>query len=290
MVTVLASAARLSVIAVTTGITVATCTAEAVLSALDVTLAVMLPTVVGKVEKVTVSAVAVAAVTVPTAPLPSVTLLSSGVVLKPKPLITSVVALAARLVVLLVTTGLTVATLIGAPLLALLDVTTTVKSSAVAGLVEKVTVNDVAVAAVTVPTALSLNTTVLFAAVVSKPKPLIVSVAELANRSAELVVTTGTTVATWTAVPLVNVFTVTMAVRLPAAVGPVVKVTDNEVAVAAVTLPTAPLLNSIVLLPAVGSKPWPVIVSVVALAASSLLALAVTTGSRVAICTAEPLP
>ena len=196
MVIELASAAKPSVIAVTTGITVATCTAEAVLSALDVTLAVMLPTVAGNVEKVTVSAVAVAAVTEPTAPLLKVTLLSSGVVLKPKPLMISVAALAAMLVVLLVTTGLTVATLIGAPLLALLVVTTTVKSSAEAGLVEKVTVNDVAVAAVTVPTALSLNTTVLLAAVVSKPEPLMVSVVALANRSAELVVTTGITVAT----------------------------------------------------------------------------------------------
>ena len=182
--------------AVTTGITVATCTADAVLSALAVTLAVILPTVAGNVEKVTVRVVAVAAVTEPTAPLLNVTLLSSGVVLKPKPLMTSVAVLAARLAVLLVTTGLTVATLIGAPLLALLVVTTTVKSSAEAGLVEKVTVNDVAVAAVTVPTALLLNVTVLFAAVVSKPEPLMVSVLESANRSAELVVTTGTTVAT----------------------------------------------------------------------------------------------
>ena len=41
------------------------------------------------------------------------------------------------------------------------------------GLVEKVTVNDVAVAAVTVPTAPLLNATVLFAAVALNPKPLI---------------------------------------------------------------------------------------------------------------------
>ncbi len=126
----LALAANESVTAVTTGITVATCTAVPLLSAFDVTLSVMLPTVVGKVEKVTVIVVAVEAVTVPTAPLLSVTTLSSGVTLKPKPVTDSVVALAARLAVLAVMTGFTVATCTGAPLLALFVVTTTVKLSA----------------------------------------------------------------------------------------------------------------------------------------------------------------
>ena len=42
------------------------------------------------------------------------------------------------------------------------------------GLVENVTVNDVAVAAVTVPNALLFKTTVLLLAIGTKPKPLIV--------------------------------------------------------------------------------------------------------------------
>ncbi len=268
MITVEVSAARLSVTAVTFGVIVATCTAEPLLSALDVTLAVMLPTVVGLVENVTVRDVVEAEVTVPTAPLLNVTVLSSGVALKPNPLMTSVVASAARLAVLTVTTGLTVATCTGAPLLAPLVVTTTVKLSADAGLVVNVTVNSVAVAAVTVPTAPSLNTTVLLAAVVSKPTPLMVMVDASANRSALLLVTTGTTVATCTADPLVNVLLVTIAVRLPAAVGSVESDTVNEVAVAAVTVPTAPLLNATVLLAAVKSKPWPLMVSVLVLAPS----------------------
>ena len=77
---------------------------------LVVTLAVMLPTESGSLEKVTVNAVFEAAVTVPIAPRLRVTLLSAIVVLKPKPLITTVVALAARLVVLMVISGLTLAT------------------------------------------------------------------------------------------------------------------------------------------------------------------------------------
>lgn len=268
MVTVLAFAARLSVTAVTTGTTVATCTAVPLLRAFAVTLAVRLPTVSGKLEKVTVNDVLEAVVTVPTAPLLSVTLLSSGAVANPKPSMTRVVALAEWLDVLLVTTGFTVATFTGAPLLALLVVTTAVRISAAAGLVLNVTVNDVAVAAVTVPTAPSLKTTVLLPAVVSNPEPLIVRVVALAKRSLVLLVTTGTTVATCTAAPLVMELTVTMAVKLPAAVGSVDKETVNDVAVAAVTVPSAPLLNSTVLLAAVGSKPCPAIVNVVASAAN----------------------
>lgn len=260
-------AAKLSVTAVTTGTIVATCTVP-LLRALAVTLAVMLPTVSGKVEKVTVKEVFDAVVIVPTAPLLSVTLLSSAVALKPKPLMTTVVALAARFVVLLVTTGFTVATFTGAPLLALLVVTTAVKISAAAGFVPKVTVSDVAVAAVTVPTAPSLKTTVLLPGVVSKPEPLIVSVVALANKSVTLVVITGITVATCTALPLDMELTVTIAVKLPAAVGSVDRETVKDVAVAAVTVPSAPLLNSTVLLAAVGSKPCPVIVSVVESAAN----------------------
>jgi hypothetical protein len=113
-------------------------------------------------------------------------------------------------------TGLTTATLTGAPLLALLDVTTMFKSPAAAGFVEKVTVKDVAVAAVTAPTAPLSNVTEVFAVFVSNPKPLIVIVSAFAKRSLLLLVTTGTTVATWTAEPLSIPLTLTMAVKLPA--------------------------------------------------------------------------
>lgn len=62
-------------------------------------------------------------------------------------------------------------------------------------MVEKVTVNEVAVAVVTVPTAPLLNVTVLSPAVVLNPKPLMVMVSASAARFEELLVTTGITVA-----------------------------------------------------------------------------------------------
>ena len=95
----------------------------------------------------------------------------------------SVAALAARFAVLLVTTGVTVATCTAVPLLTLSVVTTAVRLPAVVGLVENVTVSEVAVAAVTVPTAPLLKTTVLLAAVVSKPKPLMVSVVDVGGQA-----------------------------------------------------------------------------------------------------------
>lgn len=140
-----------------------------------VTTAVRLPAAAGLKEKVTVRAVVVAAVTVPIAPLSRVTKLLAGVASKPKPLITNVAALTAMFAAFAVTTGITVATSTAAPLLILFVVTTAVRLPAVSGRVEKVTVSDVAVASVTVPTAPLLKTTVLLAAVVSKPKPLIVN-------------------------------------------------------------------------------------------------------------------
>ena len=73
-------------------------------------MAVKLPAPAGFVLKVTVSAVVVAVVTVPTAPLLRTTVLLALVGSKPKPLITTVAALAAKLAVLLVTEGVTVAT------------------------------------------------------------------------------------------------------------------------------------------------------------------------------------
>lgn len=75
-------------------------------------------------------------------------------------------------------------------------VTTAVNGPAEVGLVENVTVSEVALAVVTVPTAPLLNTTVLLAAVGSKPKPLMVTVEALAARLDDALVMTGATVAT----------------------------------------------------------------------------------------------
>ena len=61
-------------------------------------------------ENVTVSDVAVAAETAPTAPLLNTTVLFPMVVSKPKPAIVTEVALADRFAALEVTTGVTVAT------------------------------------------------------------------------------------------------------------------------------------------------------------------------------------
>src|SRR5580658_1720322 len=155
------------------------------------------------------------------------------------PLMVIVVALAASVAVLLVTTGVTVATWTAAPLPTLSVVTTAVRLPAFFGLVENVTVSEVAVAAVTVPTAPSLKMTVLLAAVVEKPKPVMVTVVAVGDRLAVLLVTTGATKATWTAVPLLTLSVVTTAVRLPAVVGLTESVTVSEVAVAVVTVPTA---------------------------------------------------
>jgi len=134
-----------------------------------------------------------------------------------------------------------------------------------------VTVSEVAVAAVTVPTAPLLRTTVLADAVAaSKPVPRMVSVGALMARPARLGDTVGaaTTVATTTAAPLDPPKEVTTAVRFPALVGGADSVTVSEVAVAAVTVPTAPLLRTTVLADAVAaSKPVPRMVSVGALMA-----------------------
>lgn len=86
---------------------VATCIALPLLTPSLVTIAVSDPAARGLVEKVTTKLVAVEDVTVPTAPLLKVTVLLPGVVLKPKPLMVTVVAARAKLVVLAVTTGRT---------------------------------------------------------------------------------------------------------------------------------------------------------------------------------------
>jgi hypothetical protein len=77
------------------------------------------------------------------------------------------------------------------PLVPPKEVTTAVKLPVVLGCVEKVTVNWVAVALVTVPTALLLKVTVLLAAVVSNPVPAMVRVVALIARVLVLEVTIG---------------------------------------------------------------------------------------------------
>jgi hypothetical protein len=270
-----AEGAKLDVLAVTIGTTVATCTEAPLLKEFVVTLARKFPTAVGGVENVTVSDVAVAAVTVPAAPLLNVTLLFPAVVLNPKPRICTVVALKAKLFTRAVTTGITVATCIADPLLCEFVVTTAVRLP-VEGRDVNVTVSVVAVAAVIVPAPPLLKTTRLFASVVSKPKPLIVMLFSPAPRFAVLLVIIGRTVATCTAKLLLTPAVVITAVKLPA-FGLVLNVTVSAVAVAAVTVPMAPLLNSTVLLAAVVSKPVPLMVSVVALA-NKLAVLAVIVG------------
>lgn len=75
---------------------------------------------------------------------------------------------------------------------------------------------------------------------------------------------------------------VTTAVRLPSVVGLVPNVTVKAVGVAAVTVPTAPLLKTTVLLASVGLKPNPLITTPFALIATAVVRL-VTTGITVAI-------
>jgi len=242
-----------------------------------VTIAVNKPVAFGRVEKVIVSVVAVAAVTVPIAPLLNTMVFPDGVVLKPKPEMVMVFELIARFAVLSVTTGLTLATCTAVPLETPLVVTTAVKGPADVGFVENVTVRDVAVAAVTVPTAPLLNTTVLFPAVVLNPAPLMMTVSAFAASEVVATVTAGLTVAICFAAPLFSEFVVTIAVRLPSAAGFVENVTVNFVAVAVVTVPTAPLLKTTVFFEATGSKPKPSIITVAELMPSAAV-LAVTNG------------
>lgn len=72
---------------------------------------------------------------------------------------------------------------------------------------------------------------------------------------------------------------VTTAVSGPAVAGIVVNVIDNVVAVAESTVPTAPLLNVTELLPAVASKPIPLMVRVPVLAVMEFEVSTVTTGT-----------
>lgn len=69
--------------------------------------------------------------------------------------------------------------------------------------------------------------------------------------------------------------------RLPATVGLVLKVTVKLVVVAAVTVPTAPLLKVTVLFPATGLNPTPVMTTVLAVIAWAVVEL-FTVGTTVA--------
>lgn len=160
-------------------------------------------------------------------------------------------------------------------------VTTAVKLPAVTGRVVRFTVNDVAVAAVIAPTAPLSKVTEPFDGVESNPRPAMMTVLAFAARKAELLVTTGATVATCVAV-LLAPFVTTVAFNGPAVVGGVVSVTVKRVAVAAETVPTAPLLKVTVLFEAVVSNPSPSIRSVVSLA-GMLAGLLITSGTTVAI-------
>lgn len=271
---------RLVVVLVTDTGTVATCTAAPLLMPLVVMTAVKLPAA-GFVEKVMVSDVAVAAVTVPIAPLLNVTRLLAAVVLKPVPAIVIEVAAFDKLLLSLVTVGATRATWIAALLLTPSVVTTAVRLPAI-GLVEKVTVSAVAVDAVTVPTAPLLNTTVLLPGVVLKPAPDMVIVGAVDEIDVVTRVTAGLTVATCTAEPLLFEFVVTTAVMLPSDVGFVPNVTVKAVGVAAVIVPTAPLLKTTELLAKVELKPNPFMTMPLAFIAKPLVRL-VTTGITVAI-------
>ena len=155
----------------------------------DVTTAVRLPRD-GAVLKVTVNWVAVALVTVPV-PLLKVTVLLAAVVSNPVPAMVKVVALIARLFVFKVTTGAAtmLATCTALPLLIAFVVTTAVRLPR-DGAVLKVTVNWVAVALVTVPVPL-LKVTVLLAAVVSNPVPVMVRVVAVSARLLVFKVTVG---------------------------------------------------------------------------------------------------
>ena len=189
--TVAALAASAAMLDVTTGLIVATCTAAPLLKPLLATLAFSAPATIdaGRLE---LSAVADAAEMVPM-PLPAplkVTPSLSGFALKPKPLIDMLDALAAKEAVFNVTTGITVATCT-APVDPPNTVTFAVRLPTFVGCAEKVTVNCVALAEVTLPVAPLLKTTVLFAGVAEKLEPSMVTVAEVIGRLVMLAVTTG---------------------------------------------------------------------------------------------------
>ena len=117
--------------------------------------------------------------------------------------------------------------------------TTAVKTPAVAGFVENVTVSAVVVADVTVPTAPLSKTTVLLAAIGSKLVPVIVTVVAVATWFVVVDVTVGDTLAMAVAA-LLKPPVVTTTDRGPPTSGNAARVTLSDVDVAAVIIPTAP--------------------------------------------------
>lgn len=154
------------------------------------------------------------------------------------------------------------------------------------GLVLIVTVSDVAVDAVTAPTAPLLNVTAFCPGVVLNPVPVTVMVAAFAEMLELTAVTVGavevaTTCASWTAVPLEIPFAVTEPISVPTAVGLLVSRTVREVVEAAVTRPTGTPVNVTVSLVISGLNPKPLMTKLVPLS-EKLLVLVVTTGLMVA--------
>ena len=81
-----------------------------------------------------------------------------------------------------------------------------------------------------------------------------------------------------------------MALRLPNAVGRVLKVTVNWVTVAVVTVPTAPLLKVKVLLFAMVSNPFPMIIKLPVAFMAIFVVLSVTMGVTEMVWVAEFKP
>ncbi len=158
--------------------------------------------------------------------------------------------------------------------------TTAVKAPAVVGFVENVTVSEVVVADVTVPTAPLSKTTVLFAAIGSKLVPVIVTVVVVAAMFVIVDATVGDTLAMAVAA-LLKPPVVTMTDSGPPTSGNAARVMLSDVEVAAVIIPTAPWLKEMELFVIVESKPKPVIVKVLVPEARSVV-LDVTLGTTVA--------
>ncbi len=130
-----------------------------------------------------------------------------------------------------------------------------------------VTVSDVVVAWVTVPAAPSLKTTFRLARSGVKPLPATVIVGVSNGKAAldEVTENGGTIVAIWTTAELPRESSSTAAFRGPVRSGAVESLTVSELGVAAVTVPTAPVVVKVTKLSAaVGLNPKPLIVSVCA--------------------------
>ena len=97
--------------------------------------------------------------------------------------------------------------------------------------------------------------------------------------------------ATWTAVPLDPPNDVTTAVSVPELLGCVENVTVKDVAVAEVTAPKAPRLNTTVLPSGFGeSKPLPAMTSAAVESRARLARFCVTDGAATIVATVTALP